>query len=127
MINLWDFQYLPYWLVSQLMGLEYICIRTKSSFCEYNQLEENMQECPNCKEKTISNWYKVTLGTGQTLICKNCGAKLTVPRLSVFHAAVFVIPGYIISMRYTHLYPIAGLIMATSIIWYIFKVGLVEK
>lgn len=50
-----------------------------------------MFECPNCKEKTISKSTKFFLGPGRAKTCSCCGAKVSIPYLSLFGLNVFLL------------------------------------
>lgn len=43
-----------------------------------------MQACPVCENKTIKNRSKVFLSPAKNIECSGCGAKLTVPKWSVW-------------------------------------------
>ena len=46
-----------------------------------------MNECPNCRQKTIRNFDKLMLGPGSSIKCKNCGAEISI---SWWSAAIFM-------------------------------------
>lgn len=45
-----------------------------------------MLQCPICDQPGISTWKKIFIGPGRTIVCSNCGNKVSIPYSSLLYA-----------------------------------------
>lgn len=49
-----------------------------------------LNRCPNCKEKTLTIYRKISLSTGGFIECGRCGAKCSVPSVMRLFLSIFI-------------------------------------
>jgi len=50
-----------------------------------------MFKCPNCDEKTISNYSKLLIGPVRSVSCKKCNASISIPYISLFFTVIYFV------------------------------------